>query len=171
MTTPIAPPAAPDLVTLFDFGSTVTPVLAAALRDAGIFQPATERGVGDLNTPRVECQLQMGAVISKTKLPAGSTDVRDRLPTCYACTLVFTVATDRAHNAAAHGRYEALVRILAAKFFHGLNSRLAYHLFEEMNEAGTSASMMNEGALEEDVSQLRFAGKLSIRSTAWPAGF
>ncbi len=171
MNTPITPPAAPDLVTLFNFSDAIAPALADALRDAGIFQPSPERSAADLNTPRVECSLQMGAVISKGKLPAGSTNIRDRLPTMYACTLVFTVATDRTKNATAHGPYEALVRILAAAFFHQLNSRLAFHFFEEMDEAGTTPSMINDEAKEEDISQLRFAGKLSIRPTAWPVRF
>ncbi len=171
MSDPTAPPAATNLEGLYNFTDAINPVILAMLKETGIFQPAAERGVGNLRTPRVECQLHMGAVLVKAKLPAGSTEIRDRLPTTYGCSLIFTVVTDRVKNGEAHGLYEARVRILASKFFAGLNSRLRFHFFESLEESGTTPNLLVEDAKDQDASQIRFSGKLSIRPTAWPVGF
>lgn len=169
---PIVAPAAPDLDTIFDVEGNIEPFAVKALRTSGICEVDPERSQVDQNTPRVDVRLHLGACISRTKVPTGATSPREALPTAWNCTFVFDVVTDRVNEQqrGAHGKYRAKVRRLGAQFFDVLRPMLPYHRIEKMQEAGTVPNMENTEAKTEDISRIQFAGIVTVRDTAWPAG-
>ena len=171
MPTTVAP-AAPDLDTVFDVEGGIEPFIVAALRTSGIFEVDPGRTQIEQGPLRVDVRVHLGACISRTKLPQGATSPREALPTAWNVTFVFDVVTDRMNppQAAAHGKYRAKVRRLGAQFFDVLRPRLPYHRLEKMQEAGTTPNMENTEARTEDISRLQFAGIVTVRDTAWPAG-
>ena len=163
-------PRAPDLETLYDVEGDVTPAVFGELKDRGIFDVDLPRGQDEAKTPRVELEVMLGAAISWAKIPWDSSDRRATMATAWNVNLVFTVVTDRVKTAQApaHSAYRAKVRLLCTQFWTLLNTRMPYHLFEEIKEGGTTPGMINEQARNEDISKMHFAGIIKIRDGAWP---
>ena len=141
------------------------------LKEGGILQSIAERGTQDQKTPRVECALNVGAVIQRNKLPTGLTERRERpADRVRVCARVYRGDGPHPQRSGAWKIRGHRPASWPRSFSHGLNARLPYHFFVELEESGTTSGMQNGEALEEDISQIRYAGQLAIRSTAWPAG-
>ena len=170
MSNPVPPPQASDLDTIFDVEGGIEPFTVSALNAAGIGDVDPERSSEEQSTPRAEVQIHLGACTRRNP-SSQSADPRAGLPCAWKFRMFMTVATDRANpdQADSHSTFRAKARRVGALFLTQLNPLLPYHRIEELNEAGTTPSMVNEEARTEDISRLVFDGIVCVRPTAWPA--
>lgn len=159
-------PAAPNLETLFD---PETPVELAWKEILARYDIAgfTSREDVDLPVPRVDIQMELGA--STGHLHPDRTGVMYRDAWNYRLTL--GVVTERGHtDGPTHAALRARLRLIAQYSTGLLDDRalLPYHVLTSIADAGTTPSVKTID--DCDVSELSFAGIVSIHRNAWPVG-
>ena len=162
-------PAA-DLVALFAFEDQIEPAVVALLTAAGV--PACkERDPGDLQTPRVEARLHLGAPTGHRYAPAGAArSPAQTLPDAWHAQLILSTLTNRKStnppNAQRHGELLAKSRIAMLQAVGGLNAQLAWLAVNFVSDAGVIPA--THAQTDVDVSPAVFSLQFSIKPGAWP---
>ena len=156
---------APDYPTLYRFEDTLVPRYAAVLT-ANSVTNASQRGTGDLSTPRVELVVAMGGTDDHAQSVTGGKVMFDR----WKFSLSARVVTARNQNAASHTTYLGKVRylLLAPSTSTTINALLSYHTLCSQLTAEESSEMDVTPEEDQDATTLKFSGMVAIKTDAWP---
>ena len=157
---------APDYPTLYRFEDTLVPRYAAVLT-ANSVTNASQRGTGDLSTPRVELVVAMGGTDDHGHVVYGGATMFDQ----WRFSITARVVTARNQNAASHTAYLGKVRylMLAPSTSTTINALLSYHevCSQLISEDSSEMDVMAEE--DQDATTLKFSGIVAIKPDAWPA--
>lgn len=151
----------PAIARLYELEDHIEPGIGTVLQSRGI--PVFDaQGNLLLTTPRVEVELQVGAVQGKRAV------FGPHLPfDTWHATLIFRTVTARNLNRELHKKFRAQIRLLTQPFVGALTKvQLPWHVVSVANEAGTTRIVQDD--LLQDVSEIHFASLVGIRTSAWP---
>lgn len=161
---------APNIDELHKFEDHIEGALKQALGTLGI-SVYTQRDVENLETPRIEVQLGMGAATGQKARDSK----RVWRNNTWNAQVIFLIATGRIAESEScskpddnHAIYRAHIRSVVSLNNFGLpRETLPYYYVTVTSEAGTSPSV--QAPNDDDVSQITFNVIISIRKDSWPA--
>ena len=167
-------PAAPDLLTLYDFEdqleSPTAAILTAALAAAGITANVyTSQVLGIKTTPRIDVQFLPGRALNHRTATRQTVakEVPDMFDGTLYCTVATTRAVDQAGNAPIHGKLRGLIRAALSAGKGNYNStNMPYLQILDMLPEAAPHTLYDDKDL--DLTAVAFFVQFGILDTAWP---